>query len=147
MCPNDTHLRTVQARDQIERSNWDRAAALYAEVIENCPPSEEWYEHAGLRLMVGDKDGYAAVSQPRRPATESTRPTSFHPTERCSKSADELQGDRSPGSVARCPGEGSPSDASGIADDIVVTYDGSLDIHNRCVAGNARVLGSLVCLQ
>jgi serine/threonine protein kinase/tetratricopeptide (TPR) repeat protein len=43
-----------------ERGEWDKAAADYARVFEQQPPGDPfaWFEHAYLRLQVGDAEGY-----------------------------------------------------------------------------------------
>ena len=56
--PDDTQLWTCRGRDRACRGDFAGAAADYAQVMERCPPSEEWYEHAALRLLVGDAEGY-----------------------------------------------------------------------------------------
>ena len=56
--PNDTHLRAVEAREYVKRCDWRRAADIYAGIIESVPPGGEWYEHAALRLLIGDKEGH-----------------------------------------------------------------------------------------
>ena len=44
------------------RGHWDRAASDFARGVPSAPTkSEEWFEHACLRLIVGDDQGYQAV--------------------------------------------------------------------------------------
>jgi len=57
--PRDGHLRTGRGRYHALRSQWNQAAADFARGIASAPPgSEEWFEHACLRLLVGDREGY-----------------------------------------------------------------------------------------
>jgi WD40 repeat protein/tetratricopeptide (TPR) repeat protein len=59
MRPDDGQLWCVRGRYHALRSHWELAAADFARGISSAPPdSEEWFEHACLRLIVGDKDGY-----------------------------------------------------------------------------------------
>src|SRR5947209_7914029 len=54
--PNDGDLWIGRGRYEALRSQWDRAAADFARGIASAPPdSEEWFEHACLRLIVGDQ--------------------------------------------------------------------------------------------
>ena len=56
--PGDGSLWSGRGRYSIRQSRWDRAAADFARAVETSPPeSEEWIEHAGLRLLVGDDVG------------------------------------------------------------------------------------------
>src|SRR5262249_12461758 len=49
------------------RGQWAQAAADFARGIESAPPeSEEWFEHACLRLIVGDREGYRKFVQEMR---------------------------------------------------------------------------------
>jgi tetratricopeptide (TPR) repeat protein len=65
--PNDDHLWTGRGRYYALRSQWDRAAADFARGIKSAPPaSEEWFEHACLRLIVGDREGYRTFVQELR---------------------------------------------------------------------------------
>jgi WD40 repeat protein/tetratricopeptide (TPR) repeat protein len=62
--PDDGHLWTGRGRYHALRSQWDRAAADFARGIGSAPPeSEEWFEHACLRLIVGDAEGYRKFVQ------------------------------------------------------------------------------------
>jgi tetratricopeptide (TPR) repeat protein len=57
--PGDGHLWTGRGRYYAVRDRWDRAAADFARGIASAPPdSQEWFEHACLRLLVGDGAGY-----------------------------------------------------------------------------------------
>jgi tetratricopeptide (TPR) repeat protein len=57
--PQDGHLWTARGRYHARRGRWAQAADDFARGIASAPPdSEEWFEHAGLRLIVGDEDGY-----------------------------------------------------------------------------------------
>jgi tetratricopeptide (TPR) repeat protein len=57
--PGDGHLWTGRGRYHAIRDRWDRAAADFARGIASAPPdSEERFEHACLRLLVGDVAGY-----------------------------------------------------------------------------------------
>ena len=65
--PNDDQLWCVRGRYHALRNEWERAAADFARGITSAPPeSEEWFEHACLRLIVGDKEGYRAFVQEMR---------------------------------------------------------------------------------
>jgi serine/threonine protein kinase/Flp pilus assembly protein TadD len=62
--PEDGHLWTARGRLHARRGRWDRAAADFARGIDSAPAdTEEWYEHAGLRLIVGDTAGYREFVQ------------------------------------------------------------------------------------
>jgi len=53
--PDDGHLRTVRGRYHALRGHWDQAAADFARGVPSAPSnSDEWFEHACLRLIVGD---------------------------------------------------------------------------------------------
>jgi tetratricopeptide (TPR) repeat protein len=55
----DGHLWTGRGRYYALRGQWERAAADYARGIASAPPdSEEWFEHACLRWIIGDREGY-----------------------------------------------------------------------------------------
>ncbi len=56
--PDDPQLWICRGRPLAARGDWSRAATYYAHAIDACPPGEEWYEHAALRLMIGDDHGY-----------------------------------------------------------------------------------------
>ena len=57
--PGDGSLWSGRGRYYLLRDRWDRAAADFARAVETSPPeSEEWIEHAALRLLVGDAAGY-----------------------------------------------------------------------------------------
>jgi tetratricopeptide (TPR) repeat protein len=57
--PADGHLWTGRGRYHALRKRWDRAAADFARGIASAPPdSQEGFEHAALRLLVGDIAGY-----------------------------------------------------------------------------------------
>jgi tetratricopeptide (TPR) repeat protein len=57
--PDDGQLWCVRGRYYALRSHWEQAAADFARGIASAPPeSEEWFEHACLRLIVGDHQGY-----------------------------------------------------------------------------------------
>jgi tetratricopeptide (TPR) repeat protein len=68
--PDDGQLWSVRGRYHARRSHWDQAAADFARGVPSAPPeSEEWFEHACLRLIVGDHEGYrASVREIRRRA-------------------------------------------------------------------------------
>jgi tetratricopeptide (TPR) repeat protein len=60
--PDDGQLRCVRGRYFALRDHWDQAAADFARGVPSAPPeSEEWFEHACLRLIVGDDQGYRAL--------------------------------------------------------------------------------------
>ena len=57
--PGDGSLWSGRGRYYLLRDRWDRAAADFARAVVTSPPeSEEWVEHAALRLLVGDAVGY-----------------------------------------------------------------------------------------
>jgi tetratricopeptide (TPR) repeat protein len=59
--PDDEQLWCVRGRYHALRSHWEPAAADFARGVRSAPPnSEEWCEHACLRLIVGDHEGYRA---------------------------------------------------------------------------------------
>ena len=65
--PDDGQLWCVRGRYHALRNEWERAAADFARGIASAPPeSEEWFEHACLRLIIGDKEGYRAFVQEMR---------------------------------------------------------------------------------
>jgi tetratricopeptide (TPR) repeat protein len=65
--PNVGHLWTGRGRYHTLHSRWAEAAADFAGGIASAPPdSEEWFEHACLRLIVGDTKGYRAFIQEMR---------------------------------------------------------------------------------
>src|SRR5262249_43096494 len=74
--PDDGHLWCVRGRFLALRGEWGRAAADFARGIASAPPdSEEWFEHACLRLIVGDREGYRAfVQQMRRREGQTSNP-------------------------------------------------------------------------
>jgi tetratricopeptide (TPR) repeat protein len=72
--PNDGHLWCVRGRYFALRNQWERAAADFARGIASAPPeSEEWFEHACLRLIVGDNERYRAFIQEMRRREGQTR--------------------------------------------------------------------------
>jgi tetratricopeptide (TPR) repeat protein len=65
--PGDEQLWCVRGRYYAARGQWNLAAADFARGIAAAPPdSEEWFEHACLRLIVGDKEGYRSFVQEMR---------------------------------------------------------------------------------
>jgi len=57
--PDDGRLWTGRGRYYALRDRWDQAARDLARGVESAPPdSEEWFEHACLRVLVGDREGY-----------------------------------------------------------------------------------------
>jgi serine/threonine protein kinase len=59
--PDDGSLWLGRGRFHLLRSQWEPAAADFARaVVSATAKSEEWLEHAALRLLVGDRDGYRA---------------------------------------------------------------------------------------
>jgi WD40 repeat protein/serine/threonine protein kinase/Flp pilus assembly protein TadD len=56
--PGEGLLWVTRARDRARRSQWAQAAADYARGIESRPPSEDWFECACVRLILGDTAGY-----------------------------------------------------------------------------------------
>ena len=62
--PDDGHLWCVRGRYRGLRGDWDRAASDFARGVQSAPPeSEEWFEHACLRLIIADSEGYRAFVQ------------------------------------------------------------------------------------
>jgi tetratricopeptide (TPR) repeat protein len=60
--PDDGQLWSVRGRYYALRDRWDLAAADFARGIKSASPDiEEWFEHACLRLIVGDNEGYQAT--------------------------------------------------------------------------------------
>jgi WD40 repeat protein/serine/threonine protein kinase/tetratricopeptide (TPR) repeat protein len=65
-----------RGRFYADRGQWDKAAADYAEAFEREPPEDPfaWFEHAYLRLQVGDTEGYRKLcARMREQFGESTR--------------------------------------------------------------------------
>jgi WD40 repeat protein/tetratricopeptide (TPR) repeat protein len=57
--PDDGRLWTGRGRYYALRDRWDQAARDLARGVESAPAdSEEWLEHACLRVLVGDREGY-----------------------------------------------------------------------------------------
>jgi Flp pilus assembly protein TadD len=57
--PHDGRLWTFRGRYYALRNRWDQAARDLERGVESAPPdSEEWFEHACLRVLVGDREGY-----------------------------------------------------------------------------------------
>jgi tetratricopeptide (TPR) repeat protein len=57
--PDDGRLWTGRGRYYALRNRWDQAAQDLARGVVSAPPdSEEWFEHACLRVLVGDREGY-----------------------------------------------------------------------------------------
>jgi serine/threonine-protein kinase len=61
--PRDAALWLARGRSLARRSQWPEAAAAVARSVELQPPeqAEAWFEHASLRLLTGDADGYRRV--------------------------------------------------------------------------------------
>jgi len=60
--PDDGQLWCVRGRYHAQRSHWEQAAADFARGVGSAPPeSEVCFEHACLRLIVGDNEGYRAA--------------------------------------------------------------------------------------
>jgi tetratricopeptide (TPR) repeat protein len=74
--PDDGQLWCARGRYHALRDQWDQAAADFARGITSAPPeSEEWFEHACLRLIIGDTTGYRAfVQEMRRREGQTTNP-------------------------------------------------------------------------
>jgi tetratricopeptide (TPR) repeat protein len=74
--PDDGQLWSVRGRYHALRGRWDLAAADFARGITSAPSdSEEWFEHACLRLIIGDGDGYRAfVHEMRRREGDTSNP-------------------------------------------------------------------------
>jgi tetratricopeptide (TPR) repeat protein len=57
----------VRGRYHALRGHWDLAAADFAQGIASAPPdSEEWFEHACLRLIVGDREVFQTLIRKMR---------------------------------------------------------------------------------
>ncbi len=62
--PDDGQLWCVRGRYHALRDRWELAAADFGRGVMSAPPdSEEWFEHACLRLIVGDNEGYRTFVQ------------------------------------------------------------------------------------
>jgi WD40 repeat protein len=62
--PTDGQLWCVRGRYYALRGQWEQAAADFARGVASAPPnSEEWFEHACLRLILGDEEGYREFVQ------------------------------------------------------------------------------------
>ena len=65
--PEDGQLWSVRGRYHALRDRWELAAADFARGVVSAPPySEEWFEHACLRLIVGDREGYRSFVREMR---------------------------------------------------------------------------------
>ena len=84
--PDDGQLWSVCGRYHALRGRWHLAAADFARGITSAPPeSEEWFEHACLRLIIGDKDGYRTfVQEIRRREGQTNDPFVAYVLARCS---------------------------------------------------------------
>jgi tetratricopeptide (TPR) repeat protein len=58
--PKDAQLHLARGRALARKGQWAEAASAVARSVELRPPAdaETWFEHAGLRLLVGDMEGY-----------------------------------------------------------------------------------------
>jgi tetratricopeptide (TPR) repeat protein len=56
--PRDTQLPISHGRYYALQNQWAKAAADYARVIDARPVHEDAFEHACLRLLLGDQEGY-----------------------------------------------------------------------------------------
>jgi tetratricopeptide (TPR) repeat protein len=65
--PTEGQLWSTRARYHAVRDEWKQAASDFEHSIGSAPPeSEEWFEHACLRLIVGDNEGYRAFVREAR---------------------------------------------------------------------------------
>jgi tetratricopeptide (TPR) repeat protein len=60
LAARDPVAKLVQGREHIERQEWGKAAACYAEALELEPTDngEVWFEFAAAQLLAGDQAGY-----------------------------------------------------------------------------------------
>jgi tetratricopeptide (TPR) repeat protein len=59
--PDDALLWTARARFHALRDEWEQAASDFDHSVVSAPPdSEEWFEYAAARLIIGDDAGYRA---------------------------------------------------------------------------------------
>jgi tetratricopeptide (TPR) repeat protein len=74
--PSNGALWCARGRYHALRGRWNLAAADFARGISSAPSdSEEWFEHACLRLIVGDKAGYwSFVREMRRREGQTSNP-------------------------------------------------------------------------
>jgi tetratricopeptide (TPR) repeat protein len=74
--PDDGQLWCVRGRYHALRSHWAQAAADFARGVRSVSQeNEEWFEHACLRLIVGDNEGYRdAVRETLRGASRPEGP-------------------------------------------------------------------------
>jgi tetratricopeptide (TPR) repeat protein len=74
--PGDARLSTARARLHALRDEWQQAAADFSRGIASAPPeTEEWFEYAALRLIVGDHAGYEVfLRQARTRVSDKTDP-------------------------------------------------------------------------
>jgi serine/threonine protein kinase/Flp pilus assembly protein TadD len=56
--PDDAELRLERGRFLAQLGRWFGAAADFAEVIDKRPFNDDWVQHACLRLLAGDSEGY-----------------------------------------------------------------------------------------
>jgi WD40 repeat protein/serine/threonine protein kinase len=72
--PDDGELRAARGRYDALRDRWFRAADDFARAVPTATPDgEEWFEHACLRLIVGDVEGYRAFIREIRRREGKTR--------------------------------------------------------------------------
>jgi tetratricopeptide (TPR) repeat protein len=72
--PWDGRLWTGRGRYYALRNRWDQAARDLARGVESAPPdSEEWFEHACLRVLVGDREGYCRLVRSMQQRSAGTR--------------------------------------------------------------------------
>ncbi len=74
--PEDGQIWSARGRYHVQRGLWNDAAADFARGVASAPTSsEEWFEHACLRLIIGDHEGYrAAVRELERRAGDTEDP-------------------------------------------------------------------------
>ncbi len=108
--PDDGDLWIGRGRYAALRSRWDQAAADFARGIASAAPnSEEWFEHACLRLIVGDRVGYRAfIREMSRREGRTSDPFMAYVLARSSSLTSESVID--PGTVIRWAGQAVASD-------------------------------------
>jgi tetratricopeptide (TPR) repeat protein len=69
--PEDARLWSARARRHALRDEWPQAVDDFSHAIDSAPPdTEEWFEYAALRLIVGDTPGYEAFLRQARSRVE-----------------------------------------------------------------------------
>jgi tetratricopeptide (TPR) repeat protein len=91
--PEDGSLWTNRGRYYALRSRWDEAARDFARGVASAPPNSlEWFQHACLRCLIGDRDGYRqfVLGLVQRYGDTTDAYTAFHLARTCALSPDPI---------------------------------------------------------